>query len=325
MNIEKTKAKTISVVMCTYNGEKFIREQLDSIVSQTYPIHELIIQDDCSTDNTIKIIQEYASKYKYIKLYQNKQNIGFNQNFKTAILKATGDYIAISDQDDIWYKNKLKVQIGLIGNHSLCTSSYHRDVSYTKNNEKGMYPSCAIEFHVFYNSISGHSMLLEKQFAQSIFHNWDNHTIYDWWITINAHLNKGIICSNEQLLWHRPHTNSTIAKHMAKYNIPTNSKHTWKPYVYGYFSYRELQQLSTWKSFYTFIYQNTSTLKYPLTHTLSNLLLKRDLISLLKLCGLCLKHKNTIYYNPNQKGLMSYIRGFFYPFIKSYGNTDFYF
>ena len=55
--------KTVSVVMCTYNGEKYLREQMDSILAQTYPIHEIIVCDDCSTDGTMNILQEYATKF----------------------------------------------------------------------------------------------------------------------------------------------------------------------------------------------------------------------------------------------------------------------
>lgn len=63
--------KTVSIVMCTYNGEQFLREQLDSILAQTYPIHELIIQDDCSTDHTADIVREYARQYPFIRFYAN--------------------------------------------------------------------------------------------------------------------------------------------------------------------------------------------------------------------------------------------------------------
>lgn len=100
--MEKMSLKRVSVVLCTYNGEKYIREQLESIVSQTYPIHELLIQDDCSTDATPLIIEEYKEKYPFIRFYRNKNNLGFNRNFWKAFEKVTGDYIAISDQDDIW-------------------------------------------------------------------------------------------------------------------------------------------------------------------------------------------------------------------------------
>ena len=69
--MEKMSLKRVSVVLCTYNGEKYIREQLESIVSQTYPIHELLIQDDCSTDATPLIIEEYKEKYPFIR-YQDR-------------------------------------------------------------------------------------------------------------------------------------------------------------------------------------------------------------------------------------------------------------
>lgn len=58
---------TVAVVMCTYNGEKYLRQQLDSILAQTYPIQELIVQDDCSTDTTLAILQEYEAKVPFMK------------------------------------------------------------------------------------------------------------------------------------------------------------------------------------------------------------------------------------------------------------------
>ena len=105
------KSEKISVIMCTYNGETYLREQLDSIIAQSYPIYELIIQDDHSTDNTIKIIQEYTSQYSFIKLFINDRKLGYNHNFLSALLKAEGDAIALADQDDIWHKEKIRKQM----------------------------------------------------------------------------------------------------------------------------------------------------------------------------------------------------------------------
>lgn len=61
---------SVSIVLCTYNGAKYLSEQLESILSQTYPLHEIIIQDDNSTDETVNIIHEYASKYSLIKFFE---------------------------------------------------------------------------------------------------------------------------------------------------------------------------------------------------------------------------------------------------------------
>lgn len=325
MDTEKTKAKTISVVMCTYNGERFIREQLDSIVSQTYPIYELIIQDDCSSDNTIEIIKEYVPKYKYIKLYQNKQNIGFNLNFKTAILKATGDYIAISDQDDIWYENKLEKQINAITKYSLCTTECHRDSSYSPNSMNQIIrPIITFEYLLFASSIPGHSMLTEKDFVQETISKWDNSINYDWWIAINAHLYQGIICVNEPLNWHRPHNKSAITLHLYKYD-KTSKEKRWQPYIYGYRAYKRLQQLQNWKVLYTYINKKTSPHNHSLIHTLSKLLLQDNPISTFKLCYLCLVHRNVIYYSQNKNSLFNYLRSFCWPFIRSYKNVSFYY
>lgn len=107
-------SKTVDVVMCTYNGERYLREQLDSIIGQTYPIHRLIVQDDRSTDGTVAIVREYAARYPFISLYVNGRNLGYNLNFKSAVMRATADFVAISDQDDVWFADKIARQVEAI-------------------------------------------------------------------------------------------------------------------------------------------------------------------------------------------------------------------
>lgn len=98
----------ISVAMTTFNGERYLREQLDSIYSQTRVPDEVVVVDDCSVDNTSTILQEYHQS-KGLTDFVNDKNLGVNKNFEKAISLCTGDYIAISDQDDIWFKNKLEL------------------------------------------------------------------------------------------------------------------------------------------------------------------------------------------------------------------------
>lgn len=99
----------VSVVIATYNGAEFLKEQMDSILSQTLPPDEIIIADDCSDDGTWEIIQKYChAKPDLIHAYKNGQRLGPHQNFKEAFKHATGDIIAPSDQDDIWLPNKLE-------------------------------------------------------------------------------------------------------------------------------------------------------------------------------------------------------------------------
>lgn len=109
----------ISIALASFNGEKYISEQLDSILSQTIQDFEVVICDDCSNDSTWIILREYAKKDKRIKIYRNSENIGFKKNFEKAISLCKGEYIALSDQDDIWTSNHLDVLLGIIGNNSV--------------------------------------------------------------------------------------------------------------------------------------------------------------------------------------------------------------
>ena len=90
----------ISIAMATYNGEKNIKEQIESILNQTLKEFELIICDDASTDNTVPILTSFAEKDKRIKILKNEQNLGFKKNFEKILFHCTGEYIAFCDQDD---------------------------------------------------------------------------------------------------------------------------------------------------------------------------------------------------------------------------------
>jgi glycosyltransferase involved in cell wall biosynthesis len=109
---------TSSVALCTYNGETYIAEQLDSILSQTFAVSEIIICDDGSTDGTIKILSDYAERYPaIIKVYQNSENLGYIGNFEKAMSLCSGDIVLLCDQDDRWYENKTEVVTNIFHNH----------------------------------------------------------------------------------------------------------------------------------------------------------------------------------------------------------------
>ena len=106
----------ISVAMATYNGGKYLAEQLDSILSQTLIPVEIIVCDDQSTDDTSEILENYSSK-GILKYYINDQRLGFIGNFKKAVsLCNPGNYVALSDQDDIWLPSKLSLAAQYINN-----------------------------------------------------------------------------------------------------------------------------------------------------------------------------------------------------------------
>lgn len=104
----------ISVAMATYNGEKYILEQLDSLLNQTLDIDEVIICDDYSKDNTCQIIEKYIKKNRLEKrwiLYKNNKNKGYANNFYTCMYKTSGDYVFFCDQDDIWNNDKVEIMV----------------------------------------------------------------------------------------------------------------------------------------------------------------------------------------------------------------------
>lgn len=102
--------KKTTVVMCTYNGSRFLAEQLDSIRNQTQAPDEVIIVDDCSQDATCQIVDDFINRFCLLgwKLIRNKQNLGWKKNFFNACKFASGDYIFFSDQDDIWNLEKIE-------------------------------------------------------------------------------------------------------------------------------------------------------------------------------------------------------------------------
>ena len=101
----------ISVALCTFNGENYISQQLDSIFNQSMPVDEVVIFDDCSKDSTFAILKSFAAKYSQIRLFKNNNNIGFRMNFEKALAESKGDYIFFSDQDDIWAKDKVAITV----------------------------------------------------------------------------------------------------------------------------------------------------------------------------------------------------------------------
>lgn len=305
--------QTISVVMATYNGEKYIREQIDSILNQTYPVYELIIQDDCSTDNTVAIARDYAKLYPVIKVFENQRNMGLNQNFKTAAMRATGDFVAISDQDDVWYKDKLERQLAAIGNRDICASAH----SYGKTLEEAVvnnYPY-NVERLLFFSNVCGHTMLCRRDFVQNP-DNWQDYMWYDWSLSIHASLGNGLCLIEEPTVWHRLHSEEVSQILETRYEDIRNHSLLY-PYLYGLKAYRKWLTDDNRRAIYTHLQQVTADGRFPLIHRFCSLLLKSDLLSILSLCRLCQKHRSKIYFNKPTDGLRGWLRGFFFPMIYS--------
>lgn len=225
MQVESTDFnKTVSVVMCTFNGAAFVQEQIASIIAQTYPVYELLVFDDASSDDTVEKVKEFASKHSFIKVAVNERNIGFNKNFEQAIKAATGDVIAISDQDDIWNAKKIeKMMQSWKGENSIiyCSSVLFSGTPPVKP---------TIKKHVrnfegkdgrklsMFNTISGHTILLKKELLPFILP-FSEEVMYDWWIGIVAAYNGGVQYLNEILVFHRSHADNATVNLLNKHSL----------------------------------------------------------------------------------------------------------
>jgi glycosyltransferase involved in cell wall biosynthesis len=117
----------VSIIMPCYNSQNYIEEAIESVVVQTYENWELIIIDDCSKDNSVKIAEKYCKQDKRILFYKNEKNIGPAKTRNKGIELAKGQYIAFLDSDDVWHNEKLDKQISFLKQNQscdLCSSSY---------------------------------------------------------------------------------------------------------------------------------------------------------------------------------------------------------
>ncbi|WP_395808448.1 glycosyltransferase family 2 protein [Daejeonella sp.] len=200
----------ISIALCTYNGEAYLREQLESIVNQSYSPLELIAVDDCSSDNTLSILKEYEANYPFIKVFVNPENLGYIKNFEKALKLCNGEFIALSDQDDIWDLHKIDKQVNAIGNHLMV---YHDSEFVDQDgqllNKKmsdimNLYRGDQPESFLFFNCISGHSVLMKKELRDELLP-FPNAYFHDWWMGYVA-TNLGTIdCIDEPLVKYRQH------------------------------------------------------------------------------------------------------------------------
>ncbi|MGF1924826.1 MAG: glycosyltransferase family 2 protein [Bacteroidia bacterium] len=200
----------ISIVVCTYNGELYLTEQLDSVVNQTYPNIEIIILDDCSTDGTVEIISKYVNRYPTVKFYRNENNIGYVKNFEKGITLSQGQFIALCDQDDIWDFDKLKLlstqvkEAALIYHDSELIGTDGVSLNQKISDRINMYQGHKIYPFLLYNCVSGHSMMFRTSLIQKILP-IDPSYFHDWQIAIIAAENGGIRYLDMALVKYRQH------------------------------------------------------------------------------------------------------------------------
>ncbi len=202
----------VSIVLCTYNGNFFIDDQLQSILRQTYNNIEIIISDDVSTDGTYEKLEKFAQKDSRIRLFRNITNLGYNKNFSKACSLANGNYIAIADQDDVWEASKIELLLpALINENNVvlvhCLSANFENINKPSlKNFRFMKAFSGNDIRQLFmrNPISGHSMLLKRELL-NVALPFPEAGYYDWWLVLNACCLGEIKAVEKILVWHRVH------------------------------------------------------------------------------------------------------------------------
>ena len=218
----------ISVIIATYNGEKYINQQIESVLSQNTPVDEIIICDDNSKDNTIfvarSILQKWDAHYKII---QHNENKGVVQSFYDAFNISENEYVFFSDQDDVWLPNKTeefmaafnKFDCDLVFSDAELTDAFLNPMGTTlletKSRIKIANGVSQIDTYElsrvlpYGNMVTGMSMAAKREFVLKCCP-FPNEMLHDNWIALNACAKGTMVSINMPLAYYRQHENNVI-------------------------------------------------------------------------------------------------------------------
>ncbi len=212
----------ISVIVCTYNGAKYVDEQIETILKQDYPASQIVICDDCSTDNTWELLLKWQTLHPdTIELYRHASNKGFNDNFAFALSKVKGEYVAICDQDDVWFPRKLSTLAQYASNNPNVTLFHHSEAILGQNEGANNHTywkpyegsGCGILFVL--NRLTGHLLFFKSSLLDDILPIPTN-VIYDWWINVVVAVNGVTMFVPEKLMAYRNHGDSAYFSNVEK-------------------------------------------------------------------------------------------------------------
>lgn len=232
--IKNNTLSNVSIALCTYNGAKFIEKQINSILEQSYAkIVEIICVDDCSLDDTVSILHKIKRDNPKLIIVENSSNLGYIHNFEKALTLCSSPFIAISDQDDIWYPTKVEKLMKRIGDKLMVYS----DTEYIDENEHkvgrkmsdfrqlGECQSC-LNFALF-NGVSGHTMIIRKELL-SLALPFNDVVPHDYWLAFHAAKTGSIAYVNEPLVGYRQHSSNVLGA------IGVGVKKKYDPYIFFY-------------------------------------------------------------------------------------------
>lgn len=252
-------AKT-AILLATYNGEKYLREQLDSLYQQTCKDWTIYVHDDGSTDQTRIILKEYAEKYENFIFLDYPSQHGAKNNFLSLLQAVNADYYFFCDQDDKWHNNKIEKQLALIqrieSRYSDKAVLVHSDLNIVDSElnktgtmwkQENIYPEFLTTFDEAgaFEFVTGCTMLFNRQAKDTILFPADKAVMHDAWITLCVLRSGGIVEStNEPLVFYRQHSSNVLGvNNWAQYSKMKKLLTIWKSIVANYKHYQMLNAL----------------------------------------------------------------------------------
>ena len=221
----------VSVVLCTYNGARYLPEQLDSIFAQTRRADEVLVQDDGSADATWDILSRYAALHPEMRLLRNEGPHGVNANFYSAMRRATGDLLVIGDQDDIWLPRKIERLAGSIGDN-LLVASMNRPFTSGDDpaagvSDDGRVPNLHLLRLLHTSQVAGHTMALRPELLSLVNPERRDDIMYDAALQIVARAAGRMAFVPEVLVLQRRHVDSaTYTAPVSRSKSPLNIMRT---------------------------------------------------------------------------------------------------
>ena len=222
-------ANNIAILMATYNGAKYLQEQIDSILSQSSRQWHLYIHDDGSSDGTVELLNDYAGKYpEQVTVMDYPSQGGALQNFMSLLEKVEANYYMFSDQDDVWHQDKIKKEIERMYNEeNTCTNKvpiivysdlFVVDAKLNKISDSfltysGIHPEFLTTFNELgaSNLITGCTMLFNHAVKEFVQHPFTAATMHDAWITLCTVKANGVLAYlSEPLIYYRQHGGNTL-------------------------------------------------------------------------------------------------------------------
>lgn len=201
------------MALCTFNGSRFLEQQISSLLAQRDVALEVIVCDDGSTDGTWPLLEAWAAMDQRIRLFQNPQRLGFSANFAQAMSYCRGEYIAPCDQDDFWMPDKLSRLVAHMGEHLLCyCDSSLIDEQGNSLNQRiseriSMYQGHGVLPLCFWSSVSGHALVFRASLLRQA-QPFPPDCFYDWWLAAVAASHGSVGYVDEPLVAYRQHGHS---------------------------------------------------------------------------------------------------------------------